>query len=147
VGYDRESLEMGYRGAVVTDHYGRKVPRHAHGTQRLKRQSASVKLIVAAAMELFDRVVDPELLCRRINLTAANVIPESQIARETAVQLDLFAQPDDGIDEALEREKRRQQAVLEIRKKFGKNAILKGMNYQEGATARERNEQIGGHKA
>lgn len=147
IGYDRESITDGYKGSITMDHYGRKVPKHAHGTANLPRRSASVRLIVDAAMELFDRVVDPQLLCRRINLTAARVIPETLIPVASMEQLDLFAQPEDGTDEKLEREKRRQKAVLGIRKKYGKNAILKGMNYQEGATARERNEQIGGHKA
>ena len=147
IGYDRENVTQMYQGTVTTDHYGRKIPKHAHGTMNLPRQTASVRIIVDATMEIFDRVVDASLLCRRINITAGRVIPESQIEREPVEQLNLFGVPEDGMDAALEKEKRRQQAVLHIRKKYGKNAILKGMNYQEGATARERNEQIGGHKA
>ena len=147
VGYDRTSITEDYRGAVTKDPYGRKIPKHAHGTANLPRQSASVRLIADAVMALFDRHVDPALLCRRINLSANRVIPEERVTPIQAVQLDLFAEPDTGLDERLEREKRRQQAVLHIRKKYGRNAILKGMNYQEGATARERNQQIGGHRA
>lgn len=147
VGYDRVNVTEDYRGAISKDPYGRKIPKHAHGTANLPRQSASVRLIVDAVMELFDRQVDPALLCRRITLSANRVIPEGRIAPSQGEQMDLFSGPDQGLDAALEREKRRQQAVLQIRKKYGSNAILKGMNYQEGATARERNQQIGGHRA
>ena len=158
VGYDRESLtdpkiSQGYHGPVTTDYYGRKVPKHAHGTANLHRYTSSTKLITDAVMELYDRIMDPGLLVRRINLTAAGVIRETDIPEDTGMeQLDLFA--DDAVQQQKEaenaqlaREKRRQKAVLDIRKKFGKNAILKGMNYKEGATARDRNSQIGGHKA
>ena len=151
IGYDRESLRDGeYRGAVVLDHYGRAVPKHAHGTVNLSRCCSSTKLIMDGIMELYKRIVDPQLLIRRINLTAARVIPrESTMPKE--LQLSLFEDPQQEEEQQqtaqLERELRRQQAVLQIRKKFGKNAILKGMNLQEGATAAERNQQIGGHKA
>ena len=158
VGYDRESLtdpniSRSYHGPVTTDHYGRKVPRHAHGTANLHRYTSSTRLITDAVMELYDRIMDPGLLVRRINLTAAGVIREADIPEENGMaQLDLFAddtvqQQREAEDAQLAREKRRQKAVLDIRKKFGKNAILKGMNYKEGATARDRNSQIGGHKA
>jgi len=144
VGYDITNVTKEFHGKVTTDHYGRKVPQYAHGGLRLSRKSASSRLIVDGFMELFDRCVDPALLCRRLNLTAA-VGPEED-AQGQMMQLNFLEEPTDR-DEALEREKRRQQAVLSIRKKYGKNAILKGMNLQEGATAKERNEQIGGHKA
>lgn len=147
VGYDRSSVTEDYRGAVTRDPYGRQIPKHAHGTANLPRQSASVRLIVDAVMALFDRLVQPELLCRRINLSANRVIPQERMMPVQTEQLDLFAEADEGLDAALERENRRQLAVLQIRKKYGKNAILKGMNYQQGATARERNQQVGGHKA
>ena len=149
IGYDRESLtdtKIQYSGPVAVDHYGRRIPRHAHGTANLGRHTSSTRLIVEAAMALFDQYVAPQLLCRRINLTANHVIRERDIPAAPMEQMDLFA-PSPGDASDLEREKRRQQAVLEIRKKYGKNAILKGMNFQEGATARERNSQIGGHKA
>ncbi len=147
IGYDISNVGGDFRGTVTTDHYGRKVPRHAHGTIRLPQQTASTRLIVDGVMELFDRIVDPTLTCRRINLTAAEVVPETCIQSENVEQLAFFAEPNQCDTEALEREKRRQQTVLAIRKKYGKNAIVKGMNLQEGATAMERNEQIGGHKA
>ena len=101
-------------------------------------------------MELYDRIVDPNLLVRRINVVANNIVPESSLRNAASFeQLDLFAEPGQRETEAAEqeREKRRQQAVLSIRKKYGKNAILKGMNLEEGATAKDRNKQIGGHKA
>ena len=155
VGYDIENLsdpqrKKAYRGAVTTDHYGRKVPKHAHGTANLSRQTSSTRLITDAVMELYDRIVDPNLLVRRINLVANNIVEESEVSQSGGFeQIDLFADPAarEAEDAALEREKRRQRAVLSIRKKYGKNAILKGMNLEEGATTVDRNRQIGGHKA
>ena len=155
IGYDIENLtdperRKQYRGQVTTDHYGRKVPRHAHGTANLHRKTASTHLIVDAIMDLYDRIVDPALLVRRITLTAANLQGERFASTERDyTQLDLFADTaaQEQEDAALEREKRRQQAVIRIKKKFGKNAIVKGMNLEEGATAMDRNRQIGGHKA
>lgn len=153
IGYDRENLtdptiRSGYKGPVTVDHYGRKVPKHAHGTANLTRMTASTRMIVDAVMELYEQITDPGLLCRRIALTANHVIRERDIPVKTMEQMDLFAAAAaDGEDAALEREKRRQQALLHIRKKYGKNSIVKGMDLMEGATAMERNEQIGGHKA
>lgn len=159
IGYDRESLtdpkiSQTYSGPVTTDFYGRKVPKHAHGTANLHRQTSSTKLITTAVMDLFDQIINPNLLVRRINLTANHVIREKDIPQDDGMQqLDLFADYDterkqkEEEDDQLARERRRQQAVLQIRKKYGKNAILKGMNYEEGATTRDRNAQIGGHKA
>ncbi len=155
VGYDRENLQdparrSAYRGAVTADRYGRAVPKHAHGTENLERRTASTERIVRAAMALFDRVVDPGLLVRRLYLTATHVVPESaDLSAHGMEQLDLFTDPGrrEEEDAALERERRRQEAILSIKKKFGKNAILKGKNLVDGATARERNGQIGGHKA
>ena len=143
VGYDVESLhpEGGrrYGGDVTKDWYGRAVPKPAHGSINLGRMTSSTELILKAMGELFDRVVDRDLLVRRMYVVANHVQDEQ--ARE-GVQLDLFTPESDG-----ERERSRQEAILEIRRKFGRNAILKGINYEEGATARERNQQIGGHKA
>ena len=159
VGYDIENLtdpekRKAYHGEVVTDHYGRKIPKHAHGTANLSRRTSSTRLITDAVMALYDRIVDPNLLVRRINLVACNITPEGVTTADGAFQqMDMFSDFTDQQrkkeeeDAALEREKRRQQAVLAIRKKYGKNAILKGMNYEEGATTRDRNGQIGGHKA
>ena len=145
IGYDTESLtdpeiRSRYRGPVAADWYGRKVPKPAHGSVNLPRQTSSTRLITDAVMDLFDRIVDPALLVRRMYVVAAHVVDETRVA---GVQLDLFEEPAE--DET--RERSRQEAILAIRKKFGKNAILKGMNFDEGATARERNQQIGGHKA
>ena len=155
VGYDIENLQdperrKRYRGAVVTDHYGRKIPRHAHGTVRLPGHTSSTREIIDAVMALFDRIVDPELLVRRVNIVACHVLRETDVVSSgVEEQLDFFSVREDPAEKEAQRrrERCRQQAVIGIRKKFGKNAILKGMNLQEGATARDRNAQIGGHKA
>lgn len=159
IGFDIENLRDPairgqYHGAVTTDHYGREVPKHAHGTGNLGRHTSSTKQIVEAASALFDSIVDKNLLIRRINVTANHVIEEAALPKEPeAEQLDLFT--DYAEEEArrkaeeteLERERTMQLAMLTIKKRYGKNAILKGMNFEEGATAKDRNSQIGGHKA
>ena len=155
VGYDIENLSdparrQDYRGAVTTDFYGRRVPRHAHGTASLGGHTASAKRIIHAVTDLFRRIVDPHLLVRRITLTANHVIDERAAAGSACYeQLDLFTDPAAAPKEqaALAREWEMQRAVLALRRKYGKNAVLKGMNLQEGATAISRNGQIGGHKA
>lgn len=155
VGYDVDNLldperRQRYKGPVETDRYGRKVPKYAHGTANLPAYSSSTREITQAVMELFDRIVDKELLVRRMTIAACRILTERAVSQgEPMEQLDLFAQPEaaEAQEACRQREKRRQQAVLEIRKKYGKNAILKGMNLEEGATAQERNRQIGGHKA
>ncbi len=159
VGYDVENLtdpqrRKAYKGPVTTDFYGRKVPKHAHGTANLGRHTASTRLIIDAVMELFDRVVDENLLVRRMNLSANHLFPDADAPRsDIPEQLDLFTDYEtldaerEAEEAALERERRRQQALLDIKKRYGKNAILKGTNFEEGATARDRNSQIGGHKA
>ena len=159
VGYDIENLtdpaiRNGYKGPVVTDHYGRKIPKHAHGTANLQRRCASTSLIVEAVMALFDRIVDTSLLVRRVNIAACNILPEARAEEDCGfTQLDLFTdfaaeqQRKEAEKTALQREKRRQMALLQIKKRYGKNAIVKGMNLQEGATAMDRNRQIGGHRA
>lgn len=155
VGYDVDNLldperRQRYKGPVETDRYGRKVPKYAHGTANLPAYSSSTREITQAVMELFDRIVDKELLVRRMTIAACRILTERAVSQASPMeQLDLFAQPEaaEAQEACRQREKRRQQAVLEIRKKYGKNAILKGMNLEEGATARERNRQIGGHKA
>ena len=155
VGYDVDNLldperHQRYKGPVETDRYGRKVPKYAHGTANLPAYSSSTREITQAVMELFDRIVDKELLVRRMTIAACRILTERAVSQASPMeQLDLFAQPEaaEAQEACRQREKRRQQAVLEIQKKYGKNAILKGMNLEEGATARERNRQIGGHKA
>ena len=152
VGYDRTNLEdpqrrQAYHGAFSMDAYGRVIPKHAHGTANLERYTSSAREIEAAMTRLFDRIVNPNLLVRRLNITANRVLREDCLPQERPQQMSLFA--DDGQQEQiqLERERQKQQAILSIKKKYGKNAVLKGMNLQEGATARQRNNQIGGHKA
>ena len=159
IGYDIENLSRPeirkkYHGPITTDHYGRQVPKHGHGTQNLKKATASTRLLMEAVEELIDRIVNPELLIRRITITANHVVRESEVQQTISFeQLDLFTDYDalekqrKEEDAELEKEKKMQQAMLSIKKKFGKNAILKGMNLEEGAMARQRNDQIGGHKA
>ena len=159
VGYDIESLinpmiKKAYHGEITTDQYGRDVPKSAHGSINLGRQTSSTKIILDAVTELFERIVDKNLLIRRVNITANHVVDETAVQKaESFEQLDLFtdyaaAQVKKEAEEAgLAREKKMQKAMLEIKKKHGKNAILKGMNLEEGATTVERNKQIGGHKA
>lgn len=155
VGYDTESLTrpgIPYNGPVKQDHYGRRVPKPAHGNCRLPRYSSSARMITEAMLSIYDREVQPQLLLRRLTLAVHGVQPEGSVA-EPPEQLELFEDPaareQRRCEQAqqLAREHKMQQAVLEIRKKFGKNAILKGMNLEEGATAIKRNRQIGGHSA
>ncbi len=150
IGYDVTNLAEGshYQGDVVTDRYGRRLPKHAHGTANLARHTASTRLILQAVEQLYDRIVDPALLIRRLNITANHIVEEASLPQNSGMQLDFFSGEDAAEAEArLARERRMQQAMLTIKKKYGKNAILKGMNLEEGATARDRNRQIGGHKA
>lgn len=161
IGYDIENLTNPeiwnkYKGEVTTDHYGRKVPKHAHGTANLKKQTSSSKIIIDAAMELYDRIIDENLLVRRINVTANHLIDEAEAEKaeqDTFIQMDLFTdyraleQEKQKEEEALKKERALQKAILSVKSRYGKNAILKGMNLEEGATTMERNNQIGGHKA
>ena len=159
VGYDRENLtdpgrRKAYRGEITVDRYGRQIPKAAHGTEHLRRPTSSSDQIVEAFTRLFDRIMDPSLLTRRMYLSAIHVKDEREAGKEEAYcQLSLF--DDFGLEEETsreetekrERERRMQEAMLTIRQKFGKNAIVKGMNLQEGATGMDRNRQIGGHRA
>lgn len=159
VGYDIENLSNSeirkkYHGPVTTDYYGRQVPKHAHGTVNLSRQTSSTKLIIDAVMELYTRIADENLLVRRINITANHVVDEKTLEEKTSYeQLDLFTDykakqmENEEEDANLHREKKMQLAMLEIKKKYGKNALLKGTNLEEGAMTINRNKQIGGHKA
>ncbi|MBO6108983.1 MAG: DNA methylase [Eubacterium sp.] len=183
INYDRQSLEdpaiaSGYHGEITTDYYGRKVPKHAHGTANLDHYTSSTRLIMDAVTGLYEKIVDPKLLIRRVNITACRVIYEDEIPeiKEEPKQLTLFDSigeltgiVPDGMDfemsginkqdakdtdrkkheeqfEAEMKERRLQHAILDIQKKFGKNALLKGMNLEDGATTIERNGQVGGHK-
>lgn len=143
-----------YTGPVTADYYGRTVPKAAHGTENLSRQTSSSTLITDAAVRLYERITNPDLLIRRITLVTNHVVPEAQAnANTTPTQLDLFtdyeaeAQRQKKEEEALDKERRLQAAQLAIKSRFGKNAILRGVSYTEGATAKERNSQIGGHRA
>ena len=159
VGYDIENitnpaLYADYRGEIVADRYGRKIPKHAHGTVNLKTRTSSSRKIMEAVMGLYDDIVNPKLLVRRITLVGNRLVEEARAeAEEQYEQLELFTdtggQEEEKKQEELRLKKERslQEAMLSVKKKYGKNAMLKGMNLQEGATAMERNSQIGGHKA
>lgn len=161
IGYDIENLtdpeiSRNYSGEVTTDHYGRKVPKHAHGTANLDRPTSSTKRIMEAVTALYERIVDKNLLIRRINVTANHLTDESaahERSQDSYIQMDLFTDYE-ALEEQrqkeetdLKKERAIQEAILSVKKKYGKNAILKGMNLEEGATTMERNHQIGGHKA
>ena len=154
IGYDSENLKKGYRGDVTIDRYGRPIPKHAHGTINLDAFSSSARKIVDAALTLYDRIMDSELTVRRLSLIANHVISETDIpSKQVCEQLDLFTdyaaieKQQQEEKEQLEQEKKIQKTMLSIQKKFGKNAILKGTNLKDGATAKDRNQKIGGHRA
>lgn len=159
VGYDIENLSSSgkdgnYQGNITTDHYGRRIPKHAHGTANLEVHTSSTKRIMNAVMELYDRIVNPGLTIRRVYLTANHVVNRAAVEeKQTYEQLDLFTDYEGQLREkekAREEERKEQKiqrAVLDIKKKYGKNAILKGMNLVDGAMTIERNGQIGGHRA
>ena len=157
IGYDRESLTgdhgKSYSGPVVLDHYGRKVPKHAHGTGNIDHYTSSARVLTDAVVEIYNRVVHKNLLIRRVNIAVCNLIPEDEIPDEKPVQMDMFTDYE-ALDRSRqemradeERERRLQRVTLAMQDKYGKNAILKGMNLVEGGTTIERNGQIGGHKA
>ncbi len=162
VGYDNENLTdpykaKFYKGEVTTDHYGRAVPKPAHGSVNLDGFTSSTSIIMKKTIELFSTIVDKNLTVRRLNITANHVIPESEgkkrrAEKEEFTQLSLFTdiseieREREERDRMEEREKNMQKAILEIKKKFGKNAVLRGMNFEEGATTIERNGEVGGHK-
>lgn len=163
IGYDIENLKdegrrKHYRGPVTTDYYGRNVPKPVHGSENLKRAVSSMEMIREAAVAIYEREVDPELFIRRVTITAAHVMTEEESRKKERAatafeQMDLFTDyvakenKQRQEDEKLQKEKRLQNSMLDIRKKFGNNAILRGINFEDGATGRERNNQIGGHKA
>lgn len=160
IGYDVESLRgnpdsRSFKGKVVADRYGRLVPAHGHGSASLDSPTSSGRILMETVARLFDRVADRRLLVRRLNISVNNLQREADAVRrdDKAVQLDIFADYDEirarelNRRRDLARERDRLEAVLQIKKRFGKNAILRGLNYCEGATQRERNAHIGGHKA
>lgn len=152
IGYDRNNLtdkNIYYKGEITIDRYGRSIPKHAHGTENLDHKTSSNKIITEAIMKLYDRIINPNLLTRRITITANNVTNEAQAEKdEICEQIDLFTNyTEKNIKHEKElKERKLQRSILNIKKKYGKNAILKGMNFEDGGTTIERNEQIGGHK-
>lgn len=158
VGYDIDNLtdpkiRNSYKGEVTVDRYGRKVPKHAHGTANLNRPTSSTQLILDAVLNLYERIVDPNLLVRRVTVTANHLVDETDSGQtEEFEQMELFTdyaareKEREEEEERLAKERKMQEAMLTVKKKYGKNAMLKGMNLQEGATTIERNRQIGGHK-
>lgn len=157
VGYDIENLtnaEIEYKGEIVTDHYGRKIPKSAHGTANLEEKTSSTKQILEKVLELYHKITDKDLLIRRINLVANRIVDEREAEHENEfIQLDIFSDTEETKAQneqkeiAMAKEKQIQKAMLDIRKRHGKNAILKATSLEEGATAIDRNKQIGGHKA
>ena len=158
VSYDSSNLHdprrmAAYRGAVSTDFYGRAVPKSVHGSGRLSRCCSSARMITDTALRLFESLTDEALTVRRITVGASHVLPEDIAPVPQTEQLDLFNDPEELVARqeaeraSLERERSRQDAMVSIRRRYGKNAILKGTDFQEGATVIERNGQIGGHRA
>lgn len=159
INYDRESLtspgtQGKYTGPITKDSYGREVPKHAHGTTNLAEPTSSTTLIIDAVLELYDQIVNPNLLVRKINITAGRVIEKDEFIKSSApIQLSLFADSvelqnqEEELETVLQKEKQAQEAIVNIQKKYGKNSILKGMNLLDEATARDKNQRIGGHKA
>ena len=143
-----------YKGEIKTDRYGRKIPKHAHGTENIGEKIFSSKSIVDTTLQLYDRIINKNFLVRRISLCANHVMDENIIKKEPVFeQLDLFTDYAALMEEQKEKkakqqkERKLQEAMLDIKRRYGKNAVLKGTNLVEGATAVERNDQIGGHKA
>lgn len=153
IGYDKDNLldkniKNSFKGEIVMDRYGRRIPKHAHGTLNLTNYSSSSEAIIEAISTLFDKHVDTSLLIRRITIAANNLYLEGTEPKEESYeQLDLFSSAPSKDQNNKLKERRRQSAILSIKKKYGKNAVLRGMNYEDGATAKDRNSQIGGHKA
>ena len=158
IGYDIEnltnpSIERRYKGEITIDAYGRKVPKHSHGTANIDHKTSSTKTITNEVMKLYDKIVNPILLIRRLNVTACNIVNEENEESTSIIeQIDLFTnyeeiskQKEKSLKDEIE-EKKIQKALLNIKKKYGKNSILKAMNYEEGATAKDRNLEVGGHK-
>lgn len=155
IGYDVSNVDNPYyKGEVTTDRYGRKIPKHAHGTVNVENYTSSTEIIINAVMELYNKIVNKTLLIRRINITANNVrheweLEEDKKTEQLSLFTDYFAEEKERKqrENRLKREKQAQRAIISIKNKYGKNALVKGMNLQQGATAMDRNRQIGGHKA
>jgi DNA polymerase V len=147
IGYDVDNVKKaGYQGTVVTDRYGRKIPKHAHGSVNLGGHTSSTRDIMEKTLALYDSIIDSSLWVRRVTIVANHVIRESEKKETNYQQMQLFMEPE-ADEEKREKERKMQEALIRVKNKYGKNAILKGMNLQEGGTTIERNSQIGGHKA
>lgn len=147
IGYDVDNVKKaGYQGTVVTDRYGRKIPKHAHGSVNLGGHTSSTRDIMGKTIALYDSIIDSSLWVRRVTIVANHVIRESEKKETNYQQMQLFMEPE-ADEEKREKERKMQEALIRVKNKYGKNAILKGMNLQEGGTTIERNSQIGGHKA
>lgn len=157
IGYDVDNLIVPdlrnkYDGEITKDRYGREIPKHAHGTINLKEKTSSTKVIMEAVEELYNRIINKNLLVRRVNVVANNITKESEITNNKVEQISLFIDYEKQKEELKQKQEQRkeennlQHAILEIKKKYGKNAIIKGMNLEKGGTTIERNNQIGGHK-
>lgn len=152
IGYDAENLtrQPSYSGEIKLDRYGRKIPKNAHGTQNLEEYTFSSDIITGEMLKLYERITDKSLSIRRITVVAAGIIKESEIKSQIKYeQMDMFTDyaAKEREEIAVQKEKRRQKAILKIKAKYGKNAIVKGTSLKDGATAMDRNAQIGGHKA
>ena len=154
VGYDKENIKTDYSGEIKDDRYGRKIPKHAHGTVNIGRYASSAKLITQKVLNWYDSSVNKKLTIRRFALSANHITDESSIkTKPTIQQMDLFTDYEQlkkeevKLEKDLEKEKRLQEATLKLKQKYGKNAVLKGINLVEGATGKDRNNTIGGHKA
>ena len=147
IGYDVDNVKKaGYQGTVVTDRYGRKIPKHAHGSVNLGGHTSSTRDIMGKTLALYDSIIDSSLWVRRVTIVANHVIREREKKETNYQQMQLFMEPE-ADEEKREKERKMQEALIRVKNKYGKNAILKGMNLQEGGTTIERNSQIGGHKA
>lgn len=157
IGYDKENLtnsKIRYKGEITSDRYGRQIPKHAHGTANIDRYTSSARLIISAALKLYDNIVGRNMLIRRITISANNLVPEESVAEHKHYeQLDLFSDYSETETERekeekeLKKERKIQEAIIDIKQRYGKNSIIKGANLQKGATTIERNKSIGGHKA
>ena len=148
IGYDISNINSNYEGEITKDFYGREIPKHAHGTINLDHYTASTKVLINNIVKLYEDIINKNLLVRRINIVACNIIHKNKIKDKKIIkQLDLFSTEENiNIKEEEQDEEKLQKAMLEIKMKYGKNAILKGMNLSEGATAIDRNKQVGGHQ-
>ncbi len=152
IGYDIDNITDDYNGEITIDNYGRAIPKSSHGTINLDYKTSSSKIITTAMIKLYDKIINPKLSVRRVTMAATKLASEEdEISKVRYRQLDLFSsleEKDNKLDynrEILKEENNLQNAMLKIKKKYGKNAILKGMDLEDGATTMDRNRQIGGH--